>query len=273
MNRVLLGIAMQAIVLSGGYCLAETGYRNQYDFEGQGIDSYAGEDALNPRYDFFRPDIETYSNGNDFDLGYAISTDHFGFGPPVDLTNTSQYEYFFLFSALPIRPYDHQGGGGGDPECNEHSDCVDTNFCNGEEFCVSGRCGSGAPPNCSDGILCTLDYCNDSTDMCRNVPLSDPGEVSGLTLRVVDPATTVAVLDWFSRPISDSYNVYRAGLADLSDLHCQVSGVLATTVADDRAVAPGELLLYLVTSVGCGGESTLGTASSGVQRTGTACHQ
>jgi len=57
------------------------------------------------------------------------------------------------------------GGCTGDPECD------DGLFCNGAETCDtgSGNCQAGTPPNCNDGVSCTVDSCNESRDMCSNV--------------------------------------------------------------------------------------------------------
>jgi len=65
--------------------------------------------------------------------------------------------------------------------CNETMDrcdhlpsnaaCNDGKFCNGVETCdlVNG-CQAGAPPDCNDGVGCTVDSCNESTDTCDHTP-------------------------------------------------------------------------------------------------------
>lgn len=48
-----------------------------------------------------------------------------------------------------------------DSFCNDHL------FCNGVEYCNRDRgCLQGPPPNCDDGIACTVDSCNETTDQC-----------------------------------------------------------------------------------------------------------
>ncbi len=48
--------------------------------------------------------------------------------------------------------------------------CGDGLFCNGVEFCDEDLgCQSGPPPNCNDGVSCTIDSCNESTDSCEHV--------------------------------------------------------------------------------------------------------
>ena len=69
-------------------------------------------------------------------------------------------------------------GGGG---CTSDAQCSDGDFCNGAETCNlgTGQCEAGTAPNCNDGISCTADSCNESTDSCDNVPndgLCDNGQ-------------------------------------------------------------------------------------------------
>jgi len=44
--------------------------------------------------------------------------------------------------------------------------CNDQLFCTTGEFCTSGNCGGGSQTNCGDGIPCTNDLCNETTDTC-----------------------------------------------------------------------------------------------------------
>ncbi|WP_348528634.1 choice-of-anchor K domain-containing protein, partial [Methanothrix sp.] len=68
--------------------------------------------------------------------------------------------------------------------CNEETDkcennpdddfCNDGKFCNGDETCDPAKgCMPGTPPDCSDGIDCTIDSCNEETDKCENNPDDD----------------------------------------------------------------------------------------------------
>jgi len=51
------------------------------------------------------------------------------------------------------------------------SSCSDGQFCNGQETCnASGSCQSGSLPNCSDGVACTDDSCNEQSDSCVHTP-------------------------------------------------------------------------------------------------------
>jgi len=63
-------------------------------------------------------------------------------------------------------------------ECVIDADCDDGLFCNGGETCNAGTCQSGTAPNCNDGVACTDDSCNESTDSCdhaANNGLCDDG--------------------------------------------------------------------------------------------------
>jgi hypothetical protein len=60
----------------------------------------------------------------------------------------------------------------GEPECTVDSDCDDAMFCNGAETCETstGTCQSGTPPDCDDGVDCTVDTCDETSDACMNTP-------------------------------------------------------------------------------------------------------
>ncbi len=65
--------------------------------------------------------------------------------------------------------------------CNEETDrcehraddskCDDGLWCNGAETCDPAKgCQPGTPPDCNDGIECTIDFCNEETDRCEHRP-------------------------------------------------------------------------------------------------------
>jgi hypothetical protein len=58
----------------------------------------------------------------------------------------------------------------GPSTCSIDADCDDGLFCNGAETCVDGSCVAGAAPNCNDGVACTTDTCNETTDDCDHTP-------------------------------------------------------------------------------------------------------
>ena len=47
--------------------------------------------------------------------------------------------------------------------------CNDGQYCNGTEICNgAGSCLAGIPVNCSDGVSCTYDSCNEASNTCVN---------------------------------------------------------------------------------------------------------
>ncbi len=54
--------------------------------------------------------------------------------------------------------------------CLSDADCDNGVFCDGAESCSGGTCQSGTPVDCADGIGCTVDACNESTDTCMHTP-------------------------------------------------------------------------------------------------------
>lgn len=83
-------------------------------------------------------------------------------------------------------------------ECQSDSECDDGLFCNGAETCFicvvagcgSNRCMNGTPP-CDDGIDCTVDDCDESTDACGNTPddsLCPEADADLCTPELCDPA-------------------------------------------------------------------------------------
>ncbi len=55
------------------------------------------------------------------------------------------------------------------PICTVNADCDDGAWCNGAETCNAGACQDGTAPDCSDGVSCTDDSCNEGSDSCDNV--------------------------------------------------------------------------------------------------------
>ncbi len=53
---------------------------------------------------------------------------------------------------------------------NELQPCDDGAFCTVNESCTGGVCGGGSTRDCDDGVGCTDDSCNDSTESCDNIP-------------------------------------------------------------------------------------------------------
>ena len=53
--------------------------------------------------------------------------------------------------------------------CQVDAHCSDGLFCNGVETCVDDACLAGTPVDCDDGVGCTADSCNETSDSCDNV--------------------------------------------------------------------------------------------------------
>lgn len=63
--------------------------------------------------------------------------------------------------------------------CVEHLDCDDTMFCNGEEQCVNLVCEPGTPKDCSDGIACSTDSCDEGLGQCVSTAAPNCPDCSG----------------------------------------------------------------------------------------------
>jgi cysteine-rich repeat protein len=51
------------------------------------------------------------------------------------------------------------------------SPCSDEVYCNGAETCDgAGICQPGTPVECTDGVACTEDSCNETSDTCEHIP-------------------------------------------------------------------------------------------------------
>jgi hypothetical protein len=71
----------------------------------------------------------------------------------------------------------------------DDSGCNDGLFCNGTEtFDIVNGCQPGTPPDCNDGVACTVDTCNEDVDECENAP--DDGacdDANSCTIDACDP--------------------------------------------------------------------------------------
>jgi hypothetical protein len=54
-------------------------------------------------------------------------------------------------------------------QCLTDTQCSDGLFCNGTEACVGNVCVAGTAP-CNDGVACTTDSCNETSDTCQFTP-------------------------------------------------------------------------------------------------------
>lgn len=90
-----------------------------------------------------------------------------------------------------------------------------------------------------------------------------PAEATSLMVGL-QPGTTIATLSWGEQPGASAYNVYRASQYGTADLACFIPGVRYPPTPDTGEVPPrGGIFFFLVTAVGCGGESIPGRRSDG----------
>ncbi len=111
-------------------------------------------------------------------------------------------------------------------ECTRNGVCDDGIYCNGEERCEAGKCVSGEPIACDDGIACTTDSCDETRWACRHeAPDADS-----------DGHTDAACLDARSRPLGDDCDDADAARHPGADEFCDPNGVDedcdASTVGD-----------------------------------------
>ena len=82
------------------------------------------------------------------------------------------------------------------PDCLIDADCDDLQYCNGVETCnqTTFLCQPGTPVDCDDGIDCTVDNCNETTDSCENslCPM-DVVSIGGRYLAITPPTGLSAV--------------------------------------------------------------------------------
>jgi hypothetical protein len=253
------------VVLAWTCAFGGTGYRFDYDYPDQGDDWHGSSAAPDPRRDFEPSPVDVHSSGDDFDTGYEARTDLLGHGPPLELTQSREFEYLFRFGSVPA-------GQGGDPGgCTSNAQCNDGVFCDGAETCVSGSCRSGTPPSCSDANPCTSDRCDGVLDACVNDPVGSIDEVSALFVDRAVPGLSVARLSWDPVFLADVYNLYRGESVMLGDLACSIGDIVETWVEDDGSLPGSGVFLYLVTATGCGHESTFGYGEPGERQSDAVC--
>lgn len=67
-------------------------------------------------------------------------------------------------------------GRDGGHECAADDECDDGVYCNGVERCDQGHCIPRLPPNCNDGVACTLDSCREQSQSCIHVAPDQDGD-------------------------------------------------------------------------------------------------
>ena len=142
--------------------------------------------------------------------------------------------------------------------------CSDGLYCNGLEECGDGFCRSGVTVTCDDGVPCTADSCNESTQSCNYAPCTVVVSAGGARHLVVTPPAGVA---------SVALKVSSAGL-DCLPKYVDAAGRLValpvfqssaqwgTVHVGDRPIVPATA--YTVTAELVGGEAVgSGSAATG----------
>lgn len=258
-------VAVAAVLVACGASLgwSNTGWRPDYDFLGQGADWY-GTTRYDINRDFGPPPAAVASDGDDFGQGYDALFDHFGYGPPVALTNESKYEFIFRFG-------DRVSGAFA---CVSDGECSDGRFCNGAERCdgSTSQCREGRPPECFDGDPCTTDGCSEAGGGCVFVPIGRAPEVASIRVDRYGPDPSFVRIEWDGDPAQEFFNLYRAEDPLPNRFRCLTSGIEAQETLDDGLLpVPGTAFHYLVSAFGCGGESILGMGSNGKEPSFDAC--
>ena len=89
-------------------------------------------------------------------------------------TDGSLNGFGFHFDQVTLTDFNQQVADGQSDVCSVgcvvDADCNDNLYCNGTETCNAGTCQAGTAPDCSDGVNCTADSCNEATDSCDHNP-------------------------------------------------------------------------------------------------------
>lgn len=251
-RKAWLAVAVLLAIVCLPAAGAGTGWRLDYDYRNQGDDWYGAYGAPDSRRDHPPSPVDTFSDGDDWNQGYEAAMDVLGNGPPVDRTNTKQFEFLFRFDSHATT------------HCSTDTECEDGLFCNGVGTCRVGTCRSSEPPDCDDGEACTVDLCDEQVGACVHDSVV-PGEVFELRVERSWLGPEYASLEWDAVASAEAYNVYRGRQPDLSDMGCFQSQIPRTMLDDDGRI-PDPLYLHLVTAVACGQEGTPGTDSRGRER-------
>ena len=81
-------------------------------------------------------------------------------------------------------------------------DCDDGSFCNAGATCLAGLCGGGSALDCSDGLVCTDDICNETLQQCDHDLIPGHCLINGACYleAEVNPSNDCQICDSFSSP-------------------------------------------------------------------------
>jgi hypothetical protein len=138
--------------------------------------------------------------------------------------------------------------------CTSQADCDDRVSCNGFETCSGTRCVAGTPPDCDDGIACTVDLCDEQSGGCLSQPDHDLCGVGELCLPELGGCTALAC-DGDAAPCSDG--VACNGLEQCVDGACAPAAAIDDPCDDGDECStdlckPGGCLHWLIDADGDG---------------------
>ena len=114
---------------------------------------------------------------------------------------------------------------------NNTASCDDALFCNGHEVCSGGACQPAPAVDCDDGIACTADTCNESTDACEHAACTATVVASGSRWLDVTPPVGLP---------SVALKVSAAGLGCLP-MYVDIDGTLTSTPVFQSSAAWGTI--------------------------------
>jgi hypothetical protein len=106
--------------------------------------------------------VQAWSIAPSGDYGWVIVMTTGTDGLRVHSTESATVAYRPLLEVTYIPPI---------ASCTINAQCDDGLWCNGTETCslATSTCVAGAPPNCVDGVTCTVDSCNETANACDHV--------------------------------------------------------------------------------------------------------
>ena len=132
------------------------------------LDLYYAADANNPSWTFITSITPSTAGENVLTTTYTL---------PTGSLQAIRANFRYQGSASPCSGGNYDDAddlvfavAGSGPQCTVNADCDNGLFCDGAEICNAGTCESGTAPDCGDGVSCTIDSCNESTDSCDNTP-------------------------------------------------------------------------------------------------------
>ena len=119
-----------------------------------------------------------------------------------------------------------------------------------------GPAGCDFDTDCDDGVPCTEDVCDAGEAICSHLAPPRPQEVTGLMVDAAANDPSAVQLRWDAVAAADDYSVYVGERVDLADLVPTQTSVSGTSTTETTPFGSSGLLVYLIASRNCAGEST-----------------